>query len=198
MTDSRWRLPLASLALLLGGCSQAFYQLGEPLPPAYEQEAGGQPLAAVLAELGPPQRISATPAGFVMGWEHWRIAEAAVGLSLGFLGADALTVDWGDARVAGDFLLVSFDHAHRVARADRVRWNSDVGGGAAVQPLVGVAPIVSVEDLLRPLPQHGWGASNLLPMPAAQNLPNRPDQGATGIEQRGTPAGAGQRSLELD
>lgn len=198
MTDGGLPLALLGLALALAGCSQAFYQLGEPLPLDYEDEAGGQALAAVLAELGPPQRISATPAGFVMGWEHWRIAEAAFGLSLGLLGADALTVDWGDARVEGDFLLLSFDRDHRVASADRVRWDSDVGGGAAVQPFVGIAPVVSVDDLLRPLPQHGWGASNLLPMPAAQNLPNRPDQGGTGIEQRGTPSGAGQRALELD
>lgn len=198
MTDGGFRLPLLGLALALTGCSQAFHQLGAPLPPAYEDEAGGQALGAVLAELGPPQRISATPAGFVMGWEHWRIAESALGVSLGLFGADAFTVDWGAARVEGDFLLLFFDRAHRVASANRVRWDSDVGGGAAVQPLVGVVPVVSVEDLLQPLPQHGWGAGNLLPMTAAQNLPNRPDQGGTGIEQRGTPAGAGQRALELD
>lgn len=197
MTEGIRRLPLAVLLAGLTACSQSFYQLGEPLPAAYEREATGRTLAAVLVELGPPQRLSATPAGFVMGWEHWRIAESGVGISLGFLGADALTVDWGDARVDGDFLLLSFDHGHRVASASRVQWDNDVGGGAAVQPLLGVAPLVDVDDLLQPLPQHGWGASNLLPMPAAQNLPYRPDQGGTGLEQRGTPGGAGQRALEL-
>ena len=197
MIDGLCRCLLFALLAGVAACSQSFYQLGDPLPAAYERGAEGRSLAAVLDDLGPPQRLSATPAGLVMGWEHWRIAESGVGASLGFLGADALTVDWGDARVDGDFLLLSFDHGHRVLSASRVQWNSDVGGGAAVQPFVGVAPLVDVDDLLRPLPQHGWGASNLLPMPAAQNLPYRPDQGDSGLEQRGTPRGAGQRALEL-
>lgn len=197
MTDGACRLLFLTLLPGIAACSQSFYQLGEPLPAAYERSAEGLSLAAVLDDLGPPQRLSATAAGLVMGWEHWRIAEAGVGASLGFLGADALTVDWGDARVDGDFLLLSFDRGHRVVSASRLQWDNDLGGGAAIQPLVGVAPLVEVDDLLRPLPQHGWGASNLLPMPAAQNLPHRPDQGATGLEQRGTPRGAGQRALEL-
>ncbi|MHA7815563.1 MAG: hypothetical protein ACX93N_03745 [Pseudohaliea sp.] len=196
MTDGMRRLLLALFLPGLAACSQSFYQLGAPLPAAYEREAEGRTLAAVLAELGPPQRLSTTPAGFVMGWEHWRIAESGVGVSLGFLGADALTVDWGDARVDGDFLLLSFDQGHRVVSASRVQWDSNVGRAAAVQPLLGVAPLVAVDDLLRPLPQHRWGASNLRPMPVAQNLPHRPDQGGSGLEQRGTPGGAGQRALE--
>lgn len=197
MTERAPKLAAIALCSLLAGCSQSFYQLGEALPVGYERRAEGLALAEVLAELGPPQRLSATATGFVMGWEHWRIAEAALGFSLGVLGADALTVDWGDARVDGDFLLIVFDRSRRAVDASRLSWNNDIGGGAAVQPFLGVAPLVDVDDLLVPLPQHAWGAGSLLPPPAAQNLQNRPDMGDTGIEQRGTPRGVGQRSLEL-
>jgi len=132
-----------------------------------------------------------------MGWEHWRISENAVGASLGALGVDALTFDWGDARVRGDFLLVSFDDAHFATAVSRASWDNAVGGGAAVQAFVGVAPLVNVADLLVPMPQHGWGAAALMPLPTAINNEHRPGMGSNGLEQRGTPTGIGQRALEM-
>lgn len=188
---------LAVLLLLLCGCTQRFYQLGTPLPPAEREPTAGLSLQSVLAQLGPPQRLTATASGWTMGWEHWRVSESAVGASLGVLGVDALTFDWGDARVRGDFLLISFN-AERVATSvSRMVWDNDIGGGTAVQPFFAVAPILDVADLLVPLPQHGWGASMLMPLPTAINNENRPGMGSNGLEQRGTPTGIGQRALEM-
>lgn len=187
-----------TLLLALPGCSQSFYYLGEPIPSDIEQRAKGITLAALLAELGPPQRLSATSTGYVMGWEYWQITEESVGISLQAVGADALSADWGDARVTGDFLLVSVDQSRRVSDLVRSSWNTDIGDAASVQAFFAVAPALDVDDLLEPLPQHDWAASLLLPMPEAQNIANRPDMGTTGIEQRGTPYGIGQKSLEFD
>jgi hypothetical protein len=189
-------LPQLLLLPLLAGCTQWYYEFGEALPADYEQRAGGQSLAAVMAELGPPLRYAATEQGLVMAWETWRIRETSIGVSLGVVGVDALEVDWGDARIRGDYLVMLFDEGHQVTAAARARRDGDIGGGAALQPFAGWVSVVEVEDLLQPLPQHGWGASQLLPIPAALNNGSRPGMGNTGIEQRGTPSGAGQRIQE--
>lgn len=187
-------LPALCLLPLLGGCTQRFYTLGDPLPANYEQRAASLTLAEVLRDLGPPLRFAAGDGGLIMAWERWHIREQSLGLSLGVLGVDALEFDWGDARVVGDYLVMTFDRDHRVDAAARVAWDSEVGGGAALQPLSGLVSVVDVEDLLLPLPQHDWGAAQLLPPAEALNNRHRPGRGDTGIEQRGTPVGAGQRA----
>jgi len=187
-----------ALVLLLGlsGCTQWYYDLGSALPEGYEQSAEGDSLAEVLATLGPPMRFAANEGGMMMAWEAWRIREDAIGVSLGWVGADFLTVDWGSAHIRGDYFLLSFDDEHRVNAAARVRRDDDIGSGAAIQPFFGFVSVVSVDDLLLPLPQHAWGAAQLFPLPGVLNNPERPGMGDTGIEQRGTPLGAGARTLE--
>ena len=196
-SPDRWLF--LALLLVLQGCTQWRYNIGEPLSEVAQPSPDQQPhLREVLLELGPPQRLSATTNGYVMAWEHWTIREDSIGLSLGFLGADFLSVDWGEARVSGEFLLLSFDREHRLLTSDFSTWDSDAGGGSAVQPFIGVVSVVDVDDLTERLPQHDWGRTNLLPLPRAINSPSAPDLGGTGIEQRGTPTGVGQRSLEMD
>lgn len=185
-------LALLLVLWLLPGCSQWEHQLGASLPEGYENTARGLTLAAVLADLGPPLRYSAGDSGLVMAWEAWNIREDTLGFSLGFAGADLLEVDWGDARISGDFLVISFDDERRVSGAFRARRDGDIGGGAALQPLGSLVSVVDVNDLLRSLPQHRWGASQLLPPAEALNNAQRPGMGDTAVEQRGTPGGAGQ------
>jgi hypothetical protein len=61
-----------------------------------------------------------------------------------------------------------------------------------------VVDVVEVGDLVGKMPHHRWGATSLLPLPEAINSSSRPDMGDTGIQQRGTPTGVGQQSLEMD
>jgi hypothetical protein len=192
-------LLLCGLLLLLQGCNQWRYDIGQPLAGVRPPDADRQTqLRDVLLQLGPPQRLSRTANGYVMAWEHWLIREDSLGFSLGFLGADLLSVDWGDARVSGEFLLLSFDREHRLVSSDFASWDGNAGGGAAVQPVFGVVSVVDVDDLTERMPQHDWGRGNLLRLPEAINAPWAPDLGSGGIEQRGTPTGVGQRSLEMD
>lgn len=191
------RLLMIVALLLLAGCTQRHYQLGQPLTAVDADPVAGMSLHAVMAQLGPPQRLSRTASGWTLGWEYWRISQRAVGVSLGLVGVNALSFDWGDARVRGDFLLVSFNAGHRVTAVSRAGWDNTIAGGSSVQPFVGVAPLVNVDDLLVPLPQHGWGAAALMALPTAVNNENRPGMGSNGLEQRGTPTGAGQRTLEM-
>ena len=183
--------------MLLAGCTQWHYDLGTPLTDAQLPDpASTQSLREVLARLGPPQRVSATVSGYVLAWEYWEIKEDTIGISLGAMGADLLSVDWGKARVKGDFLLLSFDHQHQLTSSNISHWQGDTGGGRAIQPMLGLVSMVDVEDLVDDLPHHEWGATMLQPLPKAINRASRPDTGQNGIQRRGTPAGIGQQSLE--
>ncbi len=183
----------------VGGCTQWRYELGERLTnPAPEEGTATLSLTQALATFGPPLRLSAVPNGYVLAWEHWRIRESSIGLNLGPFGADFLALDWGRAKTSGEFLLLSFDSHHRLTDSSFSVWDSDAGGGAALQPFIGLASVVDIDDLLQRLPQHDWGATNLKPLPEALNTASRPDNGQSGIQQRGTPTGAGQQSLEMD
>ena len=190
-----------SLLLCLGalqGCSQWRYELGSPLAETQTpREADTPSLAAVLANLGPPTRVSALPAGYVLAWDHWRISEDTVGFSLNVLGVDFLSVDWGDARMRGESVLATFNRRHELTGAAFAQWDSHAGGSTSMQPLFGVS-LVEVDDLVAAMPVHRWGATSLDRLPAALNAANRPGNGRAGIQQRGTPTGIGQQTLELE
>ncbi|MEO0436235.1 MAG: hypothetical protein AAF098_04945 [Pseudomonadota bacterium] len=154
----------------------------------------GKSLAATLATLGPPLRFAAGDGGLVMAWESWRIEESSIGASLGVAGADFLNVDWGSAKIRGDFLLLTFDKDKKVSAVARVRRDDSLGSGAAIQPIYGFVEVTSVDDLLEPLPAHDWGAAQLTRLPEVLNLSQQPGLGNTAIEQRGTPSAVGARS----
>ena len=186
-----------TLALLLSACTQWRYELGTRLSPDLLPEDGPDiTLTQVLAKLGPPLRMSAAGEGYVLAWEFWKIREDTFGLSLGALGADLLSADWGKAHMHGEFLLVTFNRQHQMTGRAFSRWSNNAGGGQAVQPLVGLVSLVDVEDMVDNLPQHKWGSGLLRPLPQAINAQSRPDMGQSGVERRGTPNGVGQRSLE--
>jgi len=182
---------------LLTACSQWRYDLGMPLPksgvPEVEQHAG---LSEALIALGPPQRISATRDGYVLAWEHWHIKENTLGLSLGLMGADLFSIDWGQMHAKGEFLLLTFNRQHQLTASARSEWDNH-GGGQAVQPFLGLISVVDVGDLTGKMTQHRWGGSLLKPLPRALNNDSSPETGQNGVEQRGTPTAIGQRSLEM-
>ena len=183
----------------LTGCTQWRYDLGRHLSPADVPSAEqALTLTEILADLGPPQRVSAAGSGYVLAWEHWEIIEDKLGLSLGALGTDVLSFDWGRAQIKGEFLLVTFDQEHRVTSSTMAEWNSQAGGGRAIQPLVSLVSLVDVGDLVEDLPHHQWGSALLEPIPQALNTDSRPDMGQSGIQRRGTPTGIGQQSLEIN
>jgi hypothetical protein len=184
--------------ILVSGCSRWTYEIGTTLSaenvPAV---ADGLHVGDVLSRLGPPQRMSATPGGYVLAYEHWQIVENSIGLSLSAAGADFMSLDWGAARTSGEFLLLGFDREHRLLDSTYEVWDRDAGGGQGIQPLLSVVDVVDVDDLTNPMPQHRWGGFSLEELPVTLNADNHPDSGQAGLEQRGTPVNIGQRSLEM-
>lgn len=191
-------LAACALSASLVGCTQWQYELGEPLAEtAMHRTAEAQDLGAALGLLGPPHRVNALADGYVLGWEYWRIRERSLGISLGALGIELMSIDWGHARLAGEFLLLRFDRQHRLTAHAFHAWDERGGGGTALQPSVALVDVVDVNDLLEPLSQHRWGGLSLGKLPITLNRDSSPDSGAATLEQRGTPTGAGQRSLEM-
>jgi hypothetical protein len=182
---------------LLTACSQWRYDLGTPLV-AIDLPQQNMPLAQVLDLLGPPLRMSATDSGFVLAWEHWHIREDSIGVSLGALGADFLSADWGEMRVQGEFLLLTFDKENLLSSATRSHWDNYGGGGKAIQPFFGFVSVVDAGDLIGPLPQHHWGKSLLQQLPSSLNMGSNSSSGQSGLQQRGTPTSIGQQSLEME
>jgi hypothetical protein len=198
MKVSAARIISAVLACwLLSACSQWNYDLGAPL---YDQELPPQntSLSDVLDLLGPPLRMSATDTGFVLAWEHWNIREQSLGFSLGAMGADFLSADWGDMRITGDFLLLTFNEQHLLTSATRSSWDNDGGGGQAIQPFFNFVSVVDADDLTESMPQHRWGSSLLQRLPGTLNEGSDLDTGRSGLQQRGTPTAAGQQSLQMN
>ncbi len=192
--DRGW---LLAAILVLQACSINRYQLGEPLAAWESDQARGTSLDAALAQLGPPLHISAQAQGYLLAWEYWEINEEKLGLSLRALGADFLSVDFGDAETRGEFLVLSFDREHRVVDSRFQRWRADAGSGQGVQALVSVISVVDVDDLTHRLLQHRWGAFNLAPLAVGLNRQQDLSTGENGLQRRGTPTRAGQHSTQM-
>lgn len=134
-----------------------------------------------------------------MAWEHWDIRENSIGITLGALGADFFSADWGEMRIKGEFLLATFDHQHLLTSATHTDWDNDGGGGQAIQPFFSFVSVVDVEDLIDAMPQHDWGSLLLqADLPSALNSGSSSDTGQQGLQQRATPKAVGQQSLEMD
>ena len=191
---------LAIFAVLtLSACSRFSYELGTPFgEETRAQVARVETLRDALERLGPPQRISAMPGGYVLAWEYWQIGEQTLGVSLGAVGAEAMSVDWGTATLSGEFLILHFDAGHRLLDYAFSSWDEIAGSGAAIQPSLAGVDVVDVSDLRRPMPQHRWGAETLRGLPATLNSASGPDSGEAALEQRGTPSAAGQRSMSWE
>ena len=197
--DSPWKLLVVAVLCLLAGCTVITYQIGEERIGSEDVPDPKQSpkLTDVLAQLGPPNRLSAAPDGYVLAWERWYIRKVRLGLSLRPVGIDLLSVDWGDAVTQGDFMLLHFNRGHKLVASGYGRWDSKAGGGQGVQPLFGFFDVADVDDLTQPMPHHRWGGFSLNELPVTLNADNRMDTGQNGIEQRGTPPRVGQHTLEL-
>lgn len=197
----RSRLALALLvALGSAGCSNLSLEIDEPVDfeacRTFELEQTGR--ADVLAVLGPPSEIGASPDGVVLLYETVRLEESQFGISFGFLGnilglgwLDLLKLSLGNSAVRRSAVILLFDADAKLVAIAFARWGEDFGKGGSVQFIAAAEQVVDTGSLrLAPDPLE-WGRLMLEPLPETLNLPH-----VARIELVGTPGGAGQRSLE--
>lgn len=191
-------LALIALVLLAAGCSHFTTEMGRPLPKALPDAASGPTTAAaVVLDLGPPNRIGALPDGFAFLYEYTKADEFQIGFSVdkGALRWLKFVHAWN--RLDQQALLMAFDASGRLRSQGSARWRENLGGGDAVQFLIAAMSLADLSALEAPADAHRWGLAMLQAPPVALNDGQSLRTGAHGLQQRIAPVYAGQSALEM-
>jgi len=198
------RQPTASAAAVLlaasiaaAGCTTIGRRYGEPIAvdPAQLRE-GTTTVSEVIALLGPPARISPVPGGLAMLYEYIDARENQLGINLELLGLDWFKLAAGRGAAEREEWLMVFDE-HALLRSQEYRaWREDTGRGFGFQLFFVAMPTVDSKHLWESPEQFSWGRRALEPLTVTLNEGQSVTSGTHGIEARGTPDSAGQRTLE--
>jgi hypothetical protein len=192
-------LIITVLALAISGCALNRKKIGQGMAfPAEPYQTGVTRRDDVLAELGPPLKMTVLPGGYAFMYESLDTQELQIGFSL-----PVPVVSWFKFIVAqADYdhnvMIYIFDKQHRLIAADDEATHFDLGNTMAVQPVVTVQLLfdtTAVENEVIDFAQ--WPAYCLLPLPQTLNRANSMNVGVAGVEQRGTASSVGQRTTEM-
>jgi len=185
------------LALSAAGCTTIGRRYGEPIAPDLRGlEAGRTTVQQAVATLGPPARMSPVPGGVAMLYEHVDGVEKQLGINLELVGLDWFKVAIGRGTADREELLLLFGE-DAVLRSQEYRaWREDTGRGFGFQLFFAALPTVDSKHLWESPEQFTWGRRALEPLAVTLNEANSITSGTHGIEARGTPDSAGQRTLE--
>jgi len=140
--------------------------------------------------------MSALPGGFVMLYEFIDAQERQLGINLDFIGINWFKIATGRGLADRQALLLVFDEIGVLRAKDYQSWTEPVGKGLALQFLIVAMPTVDTRHLWETSAQHLWGRGALEPLPVTLNTGQSIVTGSHGLEMRGTPRSAGQRTLE--
>jgi hypothetical protein len=189
---------LVPAACALAGCSLISEDVGQPLRVAEDQLAQARDYASVLRLFGPPHQLSTSPSGMVFLYEEIDVNERQLGINLSIKKATLFKAVMARGMADRRLLLVSFDEAGRTQALRYQERDDAAASGAALQFIFAVAGVVDDDDLSRPPSTHEWGFDLLeADLPAALNRPHRLHDGEHGLQQKATPLGVGQHTLEL-
>ena len=199
-------LTRAAFCALLGmtlfpsaGCTLAKKRLNPNISfPAASYELGETHRDQVLAELGPPLKMTILPDGYAFMYEGLDTKELQIGFTL-----PIPVVNWFKFVVArADYnhhvMMYQFDRENILLAAAGDETHFDLGNSTAIQPVLSVQMLFDpseVEDDIVHFTQ--WPAFCLWSLPETINRANSMNTGTAGIEQRGTAPSIGQRTLEL-
>jgi len=199
VTTSRAATLLLFAAMSVGGgCTVLNRQAGEPIPtemPGLQE--GAATTAEVLRALGPPSRMSPVPGGLAMLYEYIDATERQFGINLEFIGLDWFKVAIGRGTAEQQALLLVFDDGGVLRARDYQAWTEKIGSGFGFQLFFVAMPTVDTKHLWEAPEQFVWGGGALEPLAVTLNAGQSVTRGTQGIEMRGTPDSAGQRTLEM-
>ena len=179
------------------GCSHLTSDIGAHLPAAPEIVTGKSTLGDVVTTVGVPSQVSASPAGFVFLYEHNEVVENQIGIAFNLPVLRWLKFVYASSGLRHEAWLMTFDTNDVLRAWGREEWKKPLGTGAAAQILVTVSSLVDSTAVRRPASQHRWGEMWLNPLPQVLNIPQSPQDGRFGLEQRLAPTFVGQRTLEM-
>ena len=190
---------LLAAPVLFSGCSLMRKEISPNLTlPAQPYERGVTHRDEVLAELGPPLKLTVLPDGYAFMYEGLDTKELQIGFSL-----PIPVINWFKFVVAqADYnhqvLVYWFDHDNRLISTAGDNAHFDLGNSMTVQPIITVQAMFDTSDVEQEIVDFTeWPAFCLLPLPQTLNRHNSMNGGVAGIEQRGTAPLVGQRSLEM-
>jgi hypothetical protein len=152
----------------------------------------------VLADLGPPLKITRLPEGYAFMYESLKARELQLGFSIPVPVLNWFKIVTADADYNHRVLVYEFDRQHRLVAWDDEITHFDLGDSVAIQPVIAVEFLFdtsSVEN--EKINANQWPAYCLLPLPQALNRLYAVNTGTAGFEQRGAATSVGQRSIEL-
>lgn len=187
------------LSLSLAGCSHLTTNVGAPLPPrqSLDLAVGTSTVGDVLHALGPPARLTATPEGFAMLYEHNFVTENQIGFYIPYGLLSYLKFVNAKARLDHDCWAMTFDSDGRLTGWGEEGSDRPFGSGFAMQIIVAEKALVDTSKVSQPATQHTWGEACLVRLPKAANVAQSLSDGSYGFEQTLSPLGAGQHALEM-
>lgn len=191
---------LCHLLLLCGfltGCTHLTSDIGPPLPKTPGIVIGRSTPQDVLNKAGVPSRVSGTPAGLVFLYEHNRVREFQVGLTVNRSVVRWFKFVYARSKLTHDAWLLCFDTNDVLQAWGKENWTGALGQGAAAQFLVTAQELVDSSPVERPAIQHQWGEMWLNPLPQGLNAAQSLQDGRFGLEQTLAPTAVGQHALEM-
>jgi hypothetical protein len=190
---------ITAMAGMSSGCTLSRKKVGQGMVfPAEPYQVGVTQRDDVLAELGPPMKMTILPGGYAFMYESLDTRELQLGFSLPLPVISWFKFIVADADYDHNVLLYMFDKQHTLIAADDEVTHFNLGNTMAVQPVLTVKQLFdtsSVENEVIECAQ--WPAYCLLPLPQTLNRAHSVNVGVAGIEQRGTASSVGQRTTEM-
>ncbi|MEX0331761.1 MAG: hypothetical protein AB3N64_10095 [Puniceicoccaceae bacterium] len=185
--------------ILVSGCTMVREERGITLTAPEQTASSALTSHEVLNTLGPPIQIGALDSGYAFLYEHTVINERQLGLSVNTPLLRYFKFAIGSAEAERQVLILLFDHDGRLTQSGYREWTEDLGRGNSIQFIIAVMSVVDTGDLTESPASLTWGGGLLKSrLPESLNSSNSPLTGLSGVELRGTPTGAGQRTLEAD
>jgi len=131
-----------------------------------------------------------------MLYEHIDATEKQIGINLETIGLDLFKIAAGRGSAQREELLMVFDEDARLRSREYRAWQENTGRGFGFQLFFVAMPTVDSKHLWESPEQFIWGRRALEPLAVTLNEANSVTSGTRGIEARGTPDSAGQRTLE--
>lgn len=198
-SHSLFCIAVIALTVLTSGCTLNRKYINRELAfPEEPFEVGVAHRDDVLAQLGPPLKLTRLPHGYAFMYEGLDTLELQIGFSLPVPVISWFKFVFAQADYDHLVLVYLFDNEHQLTAVAAKDTPFDLGSSTAVQPVITVQSMFdtsAVEEEIIDFTE--WPAYCLLPLPQTLNRHNAVNIGTTGFEQRGTSPRCGQRSTEF-
>ena len=195
----RTLLIILAAASMISGCALNRKKIGMGMAfPAEPYQKGVTHRDDVLAELGPPLKMTVLPEGYAFMYESLDTQELQLGFSLPIPVISWFKFIIAQADYDHNVMIYQFDRKHRLVAAAEEATHFDLGNTMAVQPVITVDLLFDTSNVENEVIDFAqWPAYCLLSLPQTLNRANSMNVGVAGVEQRGTGPFVGQRTLEL-